>query len=403
MGIIGGGVAGKAAAIAIANNVPHASIDLFAGDPTKDGGPFDAPVGLWEPSLQAAERVLGKDVYERLVEGRPAMGKCGYRSMDAPGAWLAGPGGGEEGDALSVPFVFVPTSSVEASLDGLLDARVGKVEVHTREWDEDGNADDAGAYDVVVDGSGTWSSLRAKAGGSDPTRLGYSVARGVSRVGASVPDRVAAQWWAGGDEGSPRMRFAAAQASLPKEDGGGEDWVWFVTVQDGSGDQGGGCAVEMARGLMAGSPLEEHPFVRGLMENVLAQESWDHRDGGPFCAVASDPWAGVGTLVPVGDAARTLDPILAQGMGLAFEDAALLGASLGQMSTHGVSLDHALSNYRSSFLQRGANAVVLSRIVQYLGQDLSFLSARLRDRLLHLTPSFVSKPVFDHLSHLALR
>jgi 2-polyprenyl-6-methoxyphenol hydroxylase-like FAD-dependent oxidoreductase len=114
---------------------------------------------------------------------------------------------------------------------------------------------------------------------------------------------------------------------------------------------------------------------------------------------------GVGAVAAclVGDAAWQLDPILAQGAGVALEDAAQLAASVADWrpADGRAALDAALGAYGRAREPRVAALSAVSALPDALGQ-MTGIRAALRDAVLRATPTPLSAAVFEFFLRLSL-
>ena len=103
----------------------------------------------------------------------------------------------------------------------------------------------------------------------------------------------------------------------------------------------------------------------------------------------------------VGDAAHTLDPILAQGAGVAIEDAtllatALVGAGGGGGGAFDGQLAARLAAYESTRQPRVDRLHHISNFAQTVGHVSSPVLCAVRDAVIRATPAAIKSPVFDH-------
>ncbi|CAM9208315.1 unnamed protein product [Ectocarpus sp. 4 AP-2014] len=298
---------------------------------------------------------------------------------------------------------------------------------------------------------------RSEAAAAGPRRRGYTVYRGVcssssssssssrrSPEGASRMDEEGGWGLASFQTWGPGLRFASVPLA-------GDARMWFATVEDGlvgadggpaDKDQhspscgGGGCEGEqnhknkrflletfggwhapvgsLLRATAEGSITREDARAmsrRGLRDIAAAVGAARRRSRG------GGGGGGGGGVVLVGDAAHTLDPVLAQGAGLALEDAFFLAQHLKDFNDRqnkksaavtvgeaGDRLEEALSRYDEERLQRALLLSVLSDVSQALGQlRRPEWLVRARDSTLarHI-PAALSSRVFDGLMGASL-
>jgi hypothetical protein len=137
-------------------------------------------------------------------------------------------------------------------------------------------------------------------------------------------------------------------------------------------------------------------------ESIIVNEAW------AFCKPQSELLHGFvlqnkerGPLILfAGDAAHTLDPILAQGAGIAFEDAQHISKELIQYFQHpelGFNF-HRLQNKR---MQRIRKLHAISNLAQSVGHIDSPLLNQVRDRVIRSVPQMIKGPLFDQFIKLA--
>lgn len=103
---------------------------------------------------------------------------------------------------------------------------------------------------------------------------------------------------------------------------------------------------------------------------------------------------------PAGDDVVQVDPILAQGTGVAIEDAYELATQVAAASSG--DLATAFRAYEERTANRAKILSLLSDLSQGLGQMTSQTAIDLRDRLFTLSPSLLKGPIFDAMIRLSL-
>ncbi|CAN0143679.1 unnamed protein product [Ectocarpus fasciculatus] len=316
-----------------------------------------------------------------------------------------------------------------------------------------GGRGDAG-HDVVA---ATGAVGGSEAAAAAPRRRGYAVYRGVcsssnsssrcSPEGAPRIDEEEGWGLASFQTWGPGLRFASVPLA-------GDERMWFATVEDGlvgadegpagkdqhppscgSGGEGenthdnkrflletfGGWHApvgSLLRATEAGSITREDARAmsrRGLRDIAAAAGAARRRPRG---GGGGGGGRGKGVVL-VGDAAHTLDPVLAQGAGVALEDAFFLAQHLKDLNESqnkgsaavtavageaGESLEEALSRYDEERLQRALLLSVLSDVSQALGQlRRPEWLVRARDSTLaRYIPAALSSRVFDGLMAASL-
>lgn len=97
-----------------------------------------------------------------------------------------------------------------------------------------------------------------------------------------------------------------------------------------------------------------------------------------------------------------VDPILAQGTGVAIEDAYELAAQVAAASASGAPLADAFRRYEERTAPRARILSLLSDLSQGLGQMTSAPAIALRDKLFTMSPSLLKGPIFDAMIKLSL-
>ncbi|CAM9354549.1 unnamed protein product [Ectocarpus sp. 13 AM-2016] len=292
--------------------------------------------------------------------------------------------------------------------------------------------------------AGTGAVAGSEAAAAGPRRRGYTVYRGVCSSSGSSSRR--------SPEGAPRINeeggwgLASFQtwgpglrfASVPLA---GDERMWFATVEDGLVGADGGSADKDQHSASSGGGDEgeqNHENKRFLLETfggwhapvgslirATSEGSITREDARAMsrrglrdiaAANSAARWrsrgGGGGGVVLVGDAAHTLDPVLAQGAGVALEDAFFLAQHLKDFNDRqnkkstavtageaGDRLEEVLSRYDEERLQRALLLSVLSDVSQALGQlRRPEWLVRARDSTLaRYMPGALSSRVFDGL------
>ncbi|CAM9951535.1 unnamed protein product [Ectocarpus sp. 12 AP-2014] len=300
--------------------------------------------------------------------------------------------------------------------------------------------------------AGTGAVAGSEAAAAGPRRRGYTVYRGVcssssssrrSSEGAPRIDEEGGWGLASFQTWGPGLRFASVPLA-------GDERMWFATVEDGLVGADGGPADKdqhfpsCGGGGGEGEGEQNHEKKRFLLEtfggwhapvgsllrataegsitreDARAMSRQGLRDIAAAASAArrrSRGGGGGGGVVLVGDAAHTLDPVLAQGAGVALEDAFFLAHHLKDFNDRqnkrsaavtageaGDRLEEALSRYDEERLQRALLLSVLSDVSQALGQlRRPEWLVRARDSTLaRYIPATLSSRVFDGLMEASL-
>eukprot|EP01036_Dinobryon_divergens_P025459 gene25459-34009_t len=367
----------------------------------------------------------------------------GYRAVN--GDWLAQPQQKlSEITSGSPALGFVRSDILESALDLALEKQVnvrvldgamvtgittqanGSSEVEVRVKTDDGEQTLTAQLLIAADGMESrvrgWTGLHRPE--NDLQYRGYQVYRGVS----AEPISDAFQTW------GPHCRFAAVPV---KVEGGSTSTeysngsAWFAAIagprshhQPSSSSD----AVAMDYPFRNGGVSVSESTLKDLrnrfrnwhhpIENILARS--DLTSLSVTCALASPTtlWKGEetsgatnGPVFFVGDARVTLDPILAQGAGMAVEDAAELSKAIyasliqkgdGDCST-AVDWSSALKRYHRSRVNRTLRLQILSDVAQVVGNLPSGSLLSLRDELLKRLPQRVTGNLFNWVLHKSVK
>ena len=270
-------------------------------------------------------------------------------------------------------------------------------------------------FDLIVAADGKRSTLRrllshTKYSSCDTllTPRGYFVVRGFTPAinGKRIANSVSFQTW------GPGRRFAVVPVSSGN--------MWYAAISDTFID-------------MIHNTVESHNLHKDMLsqlkylyegwhdpiDSLLYNAQWcgGHESAEAFQAPVQ---GGLSTIINntttvkqcpiafIGDAAHTLDPILAQGAGVAVEDASHLTAALMEINVlcdndvNSNDVLHAVAKYdqgRSSRLQR---LHTVSNIAQFFGHMESNVACDCRDILMSLTPSYLKSAVMNGMIQFAL-
>jgi 2-polyprenyl-6-methoxyphenol hydroxylase-like FAD-dependent oxidoreductase len=360
--IIGGGIGGLTAAIALRNRGIQAHVYERSRELTEVG----AGISIW-PNAVKALRALG--LGEGLRSISPETSNFALRRWDGsfisrtPSRVLERRFGGGVlllhraellqllaenfgGDALHLDHTCV---GIEEDADGVV-ARFG-------------NGETARA-DVLIGADGLRSTVRSWLGHSDPVRYsGYTAWRSVVRFD---PSRiVASETWGCG------QLFGIHPLTNGRV-------YWYATANtvEGGNDLERG-SMDALLTLFKGWHEPVEALIRAAGASILRNDVYD-RDPIPR-------W-GRGRVTLLGDAAHPMVPNLGQGACQAIEDAAELAWCL----TNEPNAEAGLKRYEALRIARTRDIVLASRRMAALGQISSPMLCRLRDLAVRLTPNAAS-------------
>lgn len=366
--VVGGGAGGLAAAAWVRRALPGWSVRVFdRRRPRSDIG-----VGVWSNALIALDALDPKLTRELQAAGK-WMGAAGYRSSE--GSWLATSHLLEGLEAGQPSLLFLPQSKLES----VLEDAVGAENIQETTIDSSGVEKLLCDYDIIVGADGRNSTVRRFLVGKQRSHLvkhGYTVFRGNSKLS---PSTLSFQTWGKGQ----CMRFAY----VPMKQGS----VWFATLENES---------RTDKAVLLERFKDWHAPICDLISNTDDKEILVEQAEGftlrnsllKEAATENRP------ITLVGDAFHTCDPVLAQGITVAIEDATSLIYHLKKIQSGATSADvtAALRKYERSRDSRITSLYRTSNLVFQLANALdSNVLGHLRDAALFYTPDFVKKPIFD--------
>ncbi len=370
--IVGGGIGGLSAALALGREGLSASVFEQAPALLEVG----AAIAVWPNAFRVLERLgLGGDVRARAgrISRAHWLGSDGahYKRFSFP----------ETG----MPAVALHRADLQATLRNALPGgslHLGKTfEAFTAEGDElklsfaDGT--EVGC-DILVGADGLHSRVRAQLlGAGEPVYRGYSVWRGVARLEhAALPPETALEVYGDG------LRFGVGPVGL-----GRTGWWATANEPEGTPESPAEHAGKLLR-LFGGwcAPVTE--LVEATTsETIIRSAAYDRP--------AAARW-GEGRVTLLGDAVHPMTPNLGQGGCMAIEDAAVLARCLAKYHEAGA----ALRAYESRRRARAEGVARYSRLYGAVGQWRGRAATRLRARLLSSVPESLGRKllslVFDY-------
>ena len=371
--VSGGGIAGLSAAKALSRLPFIASIKII-DNASPDRRLIDNTyTGLWNPSLSILSK-YGVDIERSICYVK----KSGYKSTD--GRWLAQPRKGLGKDYHKEPCLgFIKDKDLLTSLISSLPSCVSiitesiiSVEIGNKVIAAVSNTGNIYEADLLIAADGKNSTIRKCLHNNDSNNntlkyRGYEVYRGhsTSLFHFAYKHRIsedAFQTWGQG------LRFA----TVPTYEGN----AWFLAISK---------AVANTNTIKG-----EHNIInKEKFENVVSMVSNWHNpipellantDNGYRGVIVCDAYGGSSTKLPqsvwsnntgvafVGDASYCLDPILAQGSGLAIEHSYLLAKALEQYKNKNINdLGKALKYFDEMKVERQSRLHYLSDISQSIG------------------------------------
>ncbi len=298
--VLGGGIAGLAAAVALRR--AGYAVSLVEQAPAI--APLGAALSIWANGMAALDWLGAAEAIRREAAPIASLGV-----MTPGGRWLIGPSP-VFGDGLGQPAAFLPSRALlQRSLTAALgDVRVDVgIEVTAVSQDSDGAtvsfADGPRrSADLVIDARGIWSVDAARITGTRTRHAGYGGVLALSDPVAGSSDGSATEYW------GARERFGLFEL------GDGRRY-WFF-LRDGQPDDA--------------APSIEHIAERarlwpGALAEAVAATPADRLIAVSIHARTLPRRLGEGRVLCVGDAAHAMEPNLGQGACQGLEDALALG------------------------------------------------------------------------------
>lgn len=339
VGIIGGGIGGVAAAVALR----RAGIEVTVYERAVALREVGAGLMLW-PNATRVLRELG--VLEKVVAVSGTSDRflvradSGRSLMDIPLGHFEVPAlCTRRSDLLDVLISALPHTNVRLNhYFDYFEKRKRGVALHFA-------GGISAEHDIVIGADGIRSRVRSQLlGVHDPIYRGYTVWRGLARLPGAVPPGANSESWGRG------KRFGILNT-------GGDRFTWYATAntEENHADSSDGRQCELLR-MFADwhDPVER--LIAATPEGTILKK-------GAYDLEPLRRW-GSGRIMLLGDAAHPCTPNLGQGGCMALEDALVLAKSLKRES----SLDVALRRYESVRTKRTRHVQQRSLLMGHIGQ-----------------------------------
>jgi len=367
--IIGGGIGGLTAAVALARKGLPA--EVYEQAPVLEE--VGAGVGLWPNAMTALEPIgLSGQVAELAV----TVTRQGLRRSD--GTWLMCFPGDLMAQRWGAGFVLVH----RAELQQLLAAELGPSALHLGArctGFDDGHravtarfADGREAQaDVLVGADGVHSAVRAQLFGPAPLRYrGYTVVRGITAAGSVPLPADGTQTWGRG------ARFGLGPAS-------GDRIIWYATWNAAAGGKDEADTAARLRELFGGWHDPIPAVIDATAETALIRNDiYDRRP--------TRTWSR-GRVALIGDAIHPMTPDLAQGACQAIVDATTLATCLAAARDSRA----ALREYQQRRWRNAAITTLMARTMGTMGQWQGRTTCTVRNTLTRAIPLPLQLRQFD--------
>eukprot|EP01060_Flectonema_neradi_P000229 TRINITY_DN1015_c2_g2_i1.p1 TRINITY_DN1015_c2_g2~~TRINITY_DN1015_c2_g2_i1.p1 ORF type:complete len:401 (+),score=62.42 TRINITY_DN1015_c2_g2_i1:88-1290(+) len=369
--IVGGGIGGLTASIAFAKTNQLKKVTVIEGKPTV-GSKQGSGIALWRNSLRGLHQLNVKNDLE--AKGRYLTGSMSYRN--GKGTILAVPPAQFPDN---FPILCLQRSDLHATL--LHHAEANGVTIINKRVSDLSDISTIADIDIqktlVVGADGIHSVVRRQLTAQTPIFMKYRYWRATIPSPSSIDTNEAYEIWV--DKG----RFGFVPLKQPEV-------FWFYSEPCNeeyvSSEMTNDDKKRYLVGLLSGNNMNQ--TVRTLVEETPASQILQtpiHK------VVVKGNWCSSdGKIVLLGDACHATAPNLAQGAGLAIEDAIQLAGSFKLHSDPVAASTH----YQSIRKPRARTVQTMADAIASLGH-MRYPLAHIRDSILSSCPQFIAGPVFE--------
>jgi 2-polyprenyl-6-methoxyphenol hydroxylase-like FAD-dependent oxidoreductase len=367
--IIGGGIGGLTAAVALARK--GLAAEVYEQAPVLEE--VGAGVGLW-PNAMTALQPIG--LSGKVAQLAVTVTRQGLRRSD--GAWLMCFPGEVMARRWGSGFVLVHRAELQRLLAAELDRSAIHLGARCAGLEDSGRAVTARfadgrevRADVLVGADGVHSAVRAAAFGPAPLRYrGYITVRGITPAGSVPLPRDAAETWGRG------ARFGLGPTS-------GQRIIWYATWNAPAGHTDGDHTAARLRELFGGWHDPIPAIIDATPEtNLIRNDICDRRP--------ARTWS-QGRVTLLGDAIHPMTPDLAQGACQAIVDATTLATCLAATRD----TQAALRDYQQRRWRNAALTTLMARTMGAMGQWEGAVTCTARNTLTRAIPLPVQLRQFD--------
>jgi 2-polyprenyl-6-methoxyphenol hydroxylase-like FAD-dependent oxidoreductase len=358
--VIGGGIGGLTAAIALARQ--GLAVEVYEQAPAlKEVG---AGVGIWPNAMAALEQIGLADQVARLGVRIDRQGL-----MRPDGSWLLCLPAELMTQRWGAGFVAVHRAELQQLLAAELGPQAIHLEARCTDFEDNGAAVTARfadgrevQADVLVGADGVHSAVRTALFGPAPVRYrGYTAVRSLTPAGSVPLPRDGWEIWGRG------ARFGQGPTS-------GDRVIWWATWNAPAGQKDDGDTAALLREHFGTWPDPVPAIIEATPRAALVRN--DICDRRP-----ARTW-GRGRVVLLGDAIHPMTPDLAQGACQAIVDAATLASCLAASRD----TTAALRVYQQRRRRNAATTTLMARQVGAMGQWNGRATCAARDALMRKTP-----------------